>query len=235
MPVLPAVCPLCAAVLKVDPDNLPEGLCCECGGLLTPRAHGAAVLLEPGEAPEPPEVLEHLARAKRERKPDRARAHILKALEAGPDSFAANRALLYHGRLYEAVRRPGDFALIKSYLLHMFEEPDRYTAAQKDERMEELFRDPQLKRTAALSGDKAAFLREYLNHLACEYMTIFVRGRSSVSRGIFGFGRSADSVRDQCALIVSAMERNLRAEPRLAEDQRELLIEALKHGLAALA
>jgi len=243
MPASPAVCPLCARVHALDPRALPESLRCEgCGAALKPRAHGAAVMLETTEdekkadpPAEKPEVEALLARAAQERKPDRAHACIVQALEADPDSFAANRALLYHGKLYEVVRRPGDFSLVKCYLLHVFEEPERYTPSQRDERVEELFRDPQLARTAALSGDEAAFLREYVRRLAREYVSIFIRGRSSIGRGAFGFPRSADVVRQRCAEVVATMEHNLRDEPRLTAEQCELLSEALRHGLTATA
>jgi len=238
---LPAVCPVCARVHELDPRTLPESLSCGgCGATLRPCAHGAAVVLEAqregnqaGLSPENPEVEDLLARAEKERKPDRAYAHILLALETDPDSFAANRALLYHGKLHEAVRRPGDYSVIKSYLLHMFEEPESYTPEQREARLEELFCDPQLMRTAALSGDGSTFLREYIQRLANEYMTIFVRGRSSVSRGVFGFSRSSDSVRERCAEIVAVMERNIQAEPGITAEQCGLLSEALTKGLGA--
>jgi len=221
----------------MSPQELPASLRCEgCGAALKPRAHGAAVLLEQeaaGPPSEKPEVEALLARAAQERKPDRAHARIQEALAIHPDSFAANRALLYHGRLYEIVKRPLDYMLIKCYLYNIFDNPVGYTSSQLDERVKELFFDPQLARTAALSGDEAGFLRAYLRRLAKEYMTVFVRGSSAVSRTAFGFSRSAATVRKHCEEIVEKMERNLRAEPRLTEEQRELLSEALAYGLDA--
>jgi hypothetical protein len=222
----------------MSPQELPASLRCEgCGAALKPRAHGAAVLLEQeaaGPPSEKPEVEALLARAAQERKPARAHARIQEALAIHPDSFAANRALLYHGRLYEIVKRPLDYMLIKCYLYNIFDNPVGYTSSQLDERVKELFFDPQLVRTAALSGDEAAFLPQYVRNLAGEYLRIFVRGRSSVGRMAFGLSRSDDSVRQRCGRIVAIMERNLRAEPRLTEAQRELLSEALALGLDAL-
>ena len=143
MAMSPAVCPLCARVHELNPQAMPEALCCEgCGAALKPRAHGAAVLLEEetvGPPPELPEVKALLERVAKERRPDRKYALIQQALQADPVSFAANRALLYHGRLHEVIKRPGDYSLIKCYLLHIFEEPEAYTAARLDERMQELF------------------------------------------------------------------------------------------------
>ncbi|MCL2810473.1 MAG: hypothetical protein FWD25_01095 [Clostridia bacterium] len=237
MSTSPAVCPLCAQVHALNPQELPESLPCEgCGVTLQPRAHGAAVLLEPQKAGPPtekPEVEALLAQADQERKPNRAYAHIQKALEIDPNSFAANRALLYHGRLHEAIKRPGDYSVIKCYLLNVFEDPASYTAQKLDERIKELFFDPLLARTATLSGDEAGFLPTYLRHLAREYMRVFVRGRNTVSRGAFGFSRSADTVRQRCEQIVAHMVRNVSAEPRLTEEQRELVSEALAYGLDA--
>ena len=239
MSTSPAVCPLCARVHELNQQELPETLRCEgCGAALKPRAHGAAVMLEEekaGPPPERPEVEALLDRAAKERKPVRAYGHIQQALQLDPVSFVANRALLYHGRLHETAKRPGDYSLIKCFLFHLFEEPENYTAEEFEARVQELFHDPQLVRTGALSGDEAAFLREYLRHLAGEYMRVFVRGRSSVGRAAFGFQRSDDSARQRCGQIAAIMERNLRAEPRLDEAQRELLSEALAHGLGALA
>jgi len=194
------------------------------------------VLLEEQKAGPPnekPEVEALLARAGQERKPNRAHAHIQEALAIDPNSFAANRALLYHGRLFEIAKRPGDYMLIKCYLLNVFEEPGKYTAEKLDERINELFFDPQLERTSALSGDGPEFLRTYLRRLAQEYMRIFVRGRSDVSRTAFGFSRSEDFVQRRCEEIGAVMAQNMQAEPRLTEEQRGLLSEALAYGLDA--
>ena len=237
MATSPAVCPHCARVHALVVEELPESLYCEgCNIMLVPRAHGAAVMLvelKAGPPPEKPEVEDLLARAAKERRPDRAHKLMVQALALDPNSFAANRTLLYHGKLYEVVKRPGDYSLIKCFLLNIFEDPQRYTPEALDERVKELFADPQLARTADLSGDGADFLREYLRHLAREYMTVFVRGRNSVGRGVFGFSRSADSVRERCGQIVAIMESNVRAEPRLTAEQRELLSEALTYALDA--
>lgn len=238
MSTSPAVCPLCARVQEFNPQELPEVFRCEgCGAELKPCAHGVAVMLEEvkaGPPSEKPDVEALLERAAKERKPDRAYKLIQQALEIAPDSFAANRALLYHGRLHETTKRPGDYTLVKCYLFHMFEEPGKYTPAQLDAMAEELFHDPQLARTAALSGDEAAFLTQYARHLAGEYLRVFVRGRSSVGRMAFGIPRPDDSTRKLCGQIVAGMERNLRAESRISELERELLSEALARGLDTL-
>lgn len=235
MPTSPAVCPLCAQVRELNPHALPAELTCEgCGETLEPEAHGMAVVLRrarPGSERERPEVTALLKSAEAERKPDRAHALILRALDADPDSFAAHRALLYHGRLHEVVRRPGDFSLIKCHLLHMYEHPGKYAHELRDAQVEELFRDPLLARTQALSGEGDAFLRAYLEHLAGEYLHVFVRGSSAVSRGMFGFPRSAGDIRDQCGRVVASMEQNVRADPRLTGEQQEMLCGALRKAL----
>ncbi len=233
----PAVCPLCAQVCMLDPDILPQTvICVQCGAALSPRRHGAAVLLEPNARPETqekPEVLALLAQAEKERKPDRAHALMEQALAMDGESFATHRALLYHGRLYETARRPGDFTLIKSYLLHRYEEPDRYTPAQRAAIAEELFALPLLLRTCALSGDAEACMDAYLRHLTGEYLRLFIRGRTSVSNGVFGFSRPLDSVRRACAAIWETMSEQVCQDTDLTSSQREKLQRAMEESFDA--
>ena len=235
MPNVPAVCPLCAHVHTLDPKSLPEHLACEaCGAALTPKAHGAALLLEQVKAERPeekPEVVALLEEAEREKRPDRAHKRLLRALEADPESFAAHRALLYHGKLHECLKRPGDYSLIKCYLLHMYEEPQEYTGEQRDAKVEELFRDPQYLRTRELSGDAEAFETEYLRHLACEYFRIFLRGRSGIGRGMLGFSRSAETIRRIGEGIARRMRDAVDDDERLTQAQRDALNDALNQAL----
>lgn len=232
---LPAVCPACACVHELDPHALPELVeCAQCGASLAPQKHGEAVLLvrRTAEPQEKPEVRALLEQAEHERRPDRAYALLQKAVEADPESFAAQRALLYHGKLYEAARRPGDYALIKSYLLHMYEQPEKYTDAQREERVRELFEDPLLKRACQLSGDAAACLDAYLAHLAEEYLRIFIMGRSGLATGMFGFPRSRETVCKICMDIHEAMCQRVDLDERLTPEQRERLIAALHKSFA---
>ncbi len=238
MAAIPAVCPNCARVHELDAQALPDMLVCDnCATSLRPERHGAAVLLvihKPGPAPERPEVAALLERAAKERKPDRAHALLRDALALDPESFASHRALLYHGRLHETVRKPGDFSFIKCYLLHMYEEPGRYSAAQRDTMVEELLRDPLLERTRALSGDGEGFLCEYLRHLSGEYLRIFVRGRSGISKTMFGLPRSHDAVQLLCGDVLAVMEHHVQDDPRLDQEQRAALREALRQAFEAL-
>ncbi len=241
MPKLPAVCPLCAHVQELDSDALPQALLCPgCGASLSPKRHGAALLLEhatletpPAPAPEPtekPEVEALLQQAQQEKRPERAHKLLLKALEADPDSFAANRALLYHGKLYECLKRPGDYSLIKCYLLNLFEEPHQYSSLESAKIVEELFRDPLLRRTRELSGDPAAFDSAYLLHLSREYVRIFLHGRSGIGRGMLGFPRSADTVQSLVKDITDRMCANIIVNDQLTEAQQDALCAALDHA-----
>lgn len=171
----------------------------------------------------------------REKNPKRKHALIQQALEADPDDLAANRALLFHGRLHEPMARGGkgiDFSIVKCHLMSAFETPDRYTEAELAGKVEELFRHPQLLRTMALSGDPEAFLEGYLHRLAREYIDLFVRGDTRNSTVILGFPRSPESSARRCAEIVSAMLEAVRASDRLEDGQRMLLVAALRDGYA---
>lgn len=232
---IPAVCPACACVHEMDPHALPAVVeCPQCGALLAPQKHGEAVLLvrRTAQPQEKPGVRALLEQAEAERRPDRVYALIQKAVEADPESFAAHRALLYHGKLYEAARRPGDYALIKSYLLHMYEQPEKYTDAQREERVRELFESPLLKRTCQLSGDADACLDAYLLHLAEEYLRIFILGRSGLATGMFGFPRSRETVCKICEDIHDAMCQKVSLDERLTAEQQERLVAALHKSFA---
>lgn len=69
---------------------------------------------------------------------------LCEALAQDPDSFEANEALLYHGRLHEPLRaaRGGgiDYSLIKCHLFSAFDTPEKYSAQALREKYDELLR-----------------------------------------------------------------------------------------------
>ncbi len=104
-----------------------------------------------------------------------------------PANLSVQRALLMHGRLHERDKHPADYSIIKSYLLHSFEHPEQYSEEGLRKAADELFGDARLLRCLELAPDPEAFLAQYVDDLAEEYMRIFIAGDSSHAPRIFGF------------------------------------------------
>lgn len=169
-----------------------------------------------------------------EKNPKRKYAMIMEALAQSPDDFAANEALLYHGRLHEVAQKGAalDFSKIKCHLLHVFHAPEAYDAARREARLTELFADPQLQRTMALAPDADAFFSEYLQTLAFMYIDLFIRGDSRNSSFLFGFARSHDAQARRCAEPVNKILENIRTCDCITAAQGTLLLCAVRDGYA---
>lgn len=104
-----------------------------------------------------------------------------------PDSLPVQRAKLMLGRLYE--RDPGkiDFSVIKCYMLHVFEYPDRHQESDIRLKTREVFDHPQLQRCLALAADPDAFLRGYLEDISLEYIRVFLASSASHMPSVLGF------------------------------------------------
>ena len=70
---------------------------------------------------------ELLYEAKLSDDPVYAYACLTKAETLDPDNLSVQRALLMLGRLHERGRDPADYSAIKSYVLHSFEHPEKYS------------------------------------------------------------------------------------------------------------
>ncbi len=209
-------CAKCGGEMQVPEGQVPR-LCPYCGSSLT----------SPSVSP-----LEERLRA--ERDPKRKYRIIQETLAASPDDFDANKALLFHGRLHEPMRKALDFSILKCHLLTVFDTPDEYSPQGLDDKYEELLQGPQLRKTMALAPDADAFFAEYLHRLAREYVDLFIRGDSKVAHAAFGFPRSQDSVARICADRVSRMLRAVAVSDRLDANTRLLLRQALLDGFSAL-
>ncbi len=231
MSTIPAVCPRCGAVHQLTPDALPEMLVCACGAQLRPESHGAAVLLNettPEQArTEKPEVQALLTQAEAEKQPDKRYALYQKALMLDPDSFAVRWALLMHGRLHECVKRPGDFSVIKCYLLHLYEESGAYKEEKRRAVTEELFHSADLTDVLTRGGDAQRTMQAYLQQLSQDYIALFLRGRTEISHHMFGFARPQDDIAKLCATVVAGMRGRVLRDQELTEEQRDQLHRAL--------
>ncbi|MDR0929207.1 MAG: hypothetical protein LBM74_05775 [Oscillospiraceae bacterium] len=207
-------CPHCGGEITYETGRIPR-LCPFCTAAF-PAADPAA----------PDSPLE--ARIKAEKQPKKKYALIQAALRETPDDFAANRALLFHGRLHEPMRGHSvDFSIVKCHLMHIFEDGAEDAAAY-----EELLRGEQLRRTMALAPDADAFFNAYLRRLAYEYIDLFIRGDSRNTRGALGFALRADTMAARCAGAVRKMLEGVMGSARPDEAEKLLLMEAIRDGFA---
>lgn len=223
-------CPQCGGAMQVEEGRLLRS-CPYCG---------AQLLRDENKPARPiPEETELEKKVAKEANPKKKYKMILAALEENPDDFGANRALLYHGRLHENLMRRGgaiDYGIIKSYLLNIFESPDRYTEKELDERYFELLQGEQLQKVLSLCDDPDAFLADYLGRLSAQYVELFIRGESRNSTVMFGIRRSLDSTAKMCAGSVRKMLTNLRESQRLNghENERAMLISSVRGAFDTL-
>lgn len=173
-------------------------------------------------------------RLQNEKKPKKKYAIIQEALAQSPDDFEANKALLYHGRLHEPLttRHAVDFSIVKCHLFSVFHTPEAYTPDQLDAKLSELLRGEQLRRVMALAPDGGQFFLEYLGRLAFEYVDLFIRSDSKYSRIAFGMGRTPESTARKCAEPVRDMLDAIRQSDHLSDEDRPLLLAAVRNGYA---
>lgn len=237
MSTVPAVCPNCAQIVQVDAETLPDIYACpHCGASLTHQRNGAIITfsLLRQELEEPAEVEALLRQAEEQQDPKKKHALLEQALTLHPDSYRVNLELLLLGKLYERDKRPGDFRLIKAYLLNIFEEPREHSAKEYQEMLQELVADPQLLRTLALAPDPQRFWDDYLGSLCDTYLNVFIRGRSGISKFAFGLPRSTRDVAHGTANVVREMMRRVAGEKQLEPTSRQQLRQALKAAYSHL-
>ena len=222
-----AICPLCGGMIPLEAEARKGITCPHCQGQLDAVMNGLAVILMAAKKPEkqePAEVVEGLRRAEEVRDPAKRYPLYQKLLAEYPDSLAVNAALLRHGRLHERSSRQVDFTVIKSYLLHMFEEPERHPEEEQQAYVQELFAHPQLLRCLELSADPATFYQQYLEWISRQYISLFLKGSSRHMRTVFGFsmGKTEKLLAEPAAMMIRCM----RTHPLLTPQQRQELSQA---------
>jgi hypothetical protein len=204
--------------------------CPYCAVMLTPQKNGQAVVLKAShaapahimDAPAGEDVQALLRKAQEESDPVRRYAFLQRAEEADPGNLQVQKALLLHGRLHERDRHRIDFAVIKCYLLHVFEEPESYSFAQREDKIKELISEDRLVKAMDMAPDGQAFLRDYLTALSQEYIHLFLRGSSRHMKPIFGFAPAGKPSR-LLAAPAAGMLRCMMKEQALSQDQRDML------------
>ncbi len=230
---MPLICPGCGGRMDIDAEReLVPFSCPYCAMQLAPQKNGQAVVLKASAAPaavKPPRPGENISGllrlAQEESDPVKRYALLQRAEEAAPDNLQVQKALLLHGRLHERDKRKIDFSVIKCYLLHVFEEPETYSFAKREEKIQGLFTEDRLVRAMDKAPDGQAFLKDYLTSLSQEYIHLFLRGSSRHMRPIFGFAPAGKPAR-LLAAPAALMIRCILKEPALSQDQRELLARA---------
>lgn len=183
------------------------------------RKKGASV-------PDNMDETELLNEAKTAEDPAYAWACLQRAEILRPDSLPVQRALLMHGRLHEQSRQPGDYSIIKSYLLHSFEHPERYSEEGLRQAAQELFGSPRLLRCLELADKAPAFLEGYIDQLAEEYVRVFIAGDSSHAPRVFGFSAKG-SLHSYLAKPTADTISNALQSPFLSKDQQLLVAKSV--------
>lgn len=151
-----------------------------------------------------------------------AHACLKRAEIMAPDSLDVQRALLMQGRLHERGRVAGDYSVIKCYLLHCFEHPEKHSQQEQEQMAREIFDNPHLKNCIALSPQPEAFLKDYLTELCAEYMHIFIAGDTSHAPAIFGLATKG-MLHRYLAKPSNDLLRNVLSSPWLSAEEQLLL------------
>lgn len=150
---------------------------------------------------------------------------LIRAEELAPNDLDIQRRLLLLGRLHERDPKRFDLSVIKCYLLHAFEHPEKHTSEEARRMTRELFDDPRLARCLDLAGDREAFLRGYLEDLSREYMRIFVVSDNSHLPRVFGFSFKGSLPR-YLAVPTRDIIMNALSSPYLSGEEAVVLAKA---------
>lgn len=202
-----------------------------------PRCHQTAQLAEAAfcaycgapmqqQQPEMPRELKQLLKKAAEQS-DPVKKHKLlqDAQRQYPDSLEVAEELLFLGRLHERSNRKVDFSVIKCYVWHMYLTPSDFSQEQKDAMRQELLSHPQLLRCLQLAPDADRYMRSYLQRLAGEFVSLFLKGSSHYSRSIFGLRLDTRMERVLADPAAQMMCRILQ-DDKLTAQQRDLMYDA---------
>ncbi len=162
------------------------------------------------------------ARGRSAQDPRDAHAFLARAAEIAPDDLRVQKELLLLGRLHERNSQHITFHVIKCYLLHAFEHPEKHDKNEQQRMARELFDHEQVSRCLAIAPDKEAFLKEYLEDLCAEYVRLFIAGDTTHTRAILGITIGA---KQPVYLAIPAFDviDNILKSQFLSEDEKTLL------------
>ncbi|MDD4081293.1 MAG: hypothetical protein PHP02_07770 [Eubacteriales bacterium] len=165
---------------------------------------------------------EYLHIAETEEDPVIIHAALVHAEALEPNNLDVQRRLLLLGRLHERNPKRFDFGVIKSYILHAFEHPEVHTEEERVRMVREIFHHERLKRILAMAPDPDAFLREYLQALAQDYIRLFVAGDNSHVPRIFGFTFKGQ-LSKYLAVPAGDIITNIFSAPELTDEESKAL------------
>ena len=162
------------------------------------------------------------ARGRSAQDPRDAHAFLARAAEIAPDDLRIRKELLLRGRLHERSSQNVTFHVIKCYLLHAFEHPEKHDETEKKRMIRELFDHEQVADCLAVAPDREAFLKEYLYDLCAEYVRLFIAGDTSHTRAMLGIVIQS---KQPLFLSIPAYDviRNIFSTPYLSEEEKLLV------------
>lgn len=178
-----------------------------------------------------PEAEEWIRKALRVTSIPERKKILEEAKRACPDDPAIDWELLFVGTPEPKPPRGRiDFSIIKSWLLQIWRKPGDFPEAKRDAMREELFDSPQLQRTLAAYANPEEKMREYLERLCREYITIFLKEDNQLMGNIFGLriGRNRDKI---LAGAVEEMIRRIETDNHLTEERQKMLADAMRQAL----
>lgn len=205
------VCPRCHKTMP----SADAAFCAYCGAPLHAKAD--AVL---------PEVREFLKKVDKQQDPAKKHALLLEGQKQFPDCLPIEEELLFLGRLHERSPKKLDFSIIKCHLWHLYLTPGDFSEEKRQEMRSELLSHPQLKRCMELSGEPEQYLRRYLERLAAEFVTVFLKGSSYYSRSFMGI-RLDSRMEKVLAEPLAQMMSRIRSDEEIDEEHRSMMYDAL--------
>lgn len=209
------MCPLCGGETETGSGDV--FACGRCGGWVRMVPNGKAWMLKAAEKPRDGEDQARplLEKALCMEDPVKKKALLLAAEALCPDSLAVQTELMHLGRLDQRNPKRLDYHIIKCYLLHVFEEPEKETPAMRESMIDELTSDPRLLRCLELAPDREEYLTAYLTRLCREYIDLFFKGSSEHMRQFLGFQvvRPEKALAHPAAKTLIHMERASLPEP----------------------
>lgn len=172
------------------------------------------------------------ARARGAEDPRDAHAYLAQAEVLAPNDLRIQKELLLRGDLHLRDPKRINFFVIKCYILHAFEHPEKHAEDEQKRMIREVFDHPRLKRCLELADAPEAFLQEYLDALCTEYMQLFIAGDSSHTRNILGINLG-NRLPSLLAVPTADVLRNIYACRLLSPDEQRLLGRAFYRAFSA--
>ena len=162
------------------------------------------------------------ARGRSAEDPRDAHAFLARAEELDPTDLRIQKELLLRGDLHKRDSRNITFFVIKCYLLHGFEHPEKHSEDEKKMMARDLFDHERVHKCLAIAPDRTEFLKDYLYDLCREYVRLFIAGDTSHTRALLGITIAS---RQPLYLSIPAFDvlNNIFLCPYLTEEEQLLL------------